>query len=185
MDRIFIPVCLMLLAGITVSGSENCRDDFSGHPWGSWAAQGMVASGSLDKTTGRTAPGALKIAIGPECPRNCSMCFLKRLPVTPGKNYTAIVWYRTSGTDPDVRVSLKFQGLDAKGQFLNNGSYGTNKSDSDEWNRLVYSMRIPAGGSKWDQVKFLLCTLGVSNSAGGEVWFDDFEFQLEEEFEDD
>ena len=46
-------------------------------------------------------------------------------------------------------------------------------------------MRIPAGGSKWDQVKFLLCTLGVSNSAGGEVWFDDFEFQLEEEFEDD
>lgn len=175
----------MFLAGITVSGSENCKDDFSEKPWGSWMAKGMIASGSLDKTTGKTAPGSLKITVGPECPLNSSMCFLKKLPVTPGKNYTATVWYRTSATDPAVRVSLGFQGLDAKGQFLNNGKFGTNKSASGEWNRLIYSMRIPAGKNKWDQAKFLLCTLGVSNTAGGEVWFDDFEFQLEEEFEDD
>jgi len=184
-NRISAFAGLMLLAGAAVSGSENVKDDFSGKPWGSWTANGMIASGTLDRTTGKTAPGALKIAIGPGCPLNCSMCFLKRLPVTPGKNYTASVWYKTAGTDPAVKVSLGFQGLDAKGQFLNNGTYGTNKSASGEWTRLIYSMRVPAGGNKWDQVKFLLCTLGVSNSAGGEVWFDDFEFQLEEEFEDD
>ena len=175
----------LLLAGTAAFAAENYKDDFSKKPWGSWKAKGMIAKGSLDKKVGKTAPGALKITLGPNCPLNRSICFLTRLPVTPGKNYTASVWYKTAGTDPEVKVSLGFQGLDANRKFLNNGVFSTKKSAAGEWTRLIYSMRVPAKGKKWEQAKFLLCTLGVSNSAKGEVWFDDFEFQPDDEDADD
>ena len=174
----------LLLAGTAAFATENCKDDFSKKPWGSWKAKGMIATGSLDKKVGKTAPGALKITVGPDCPLNRSMCFLRRLPITPGKTYTASVWYKTAETAPEVRVSLSFQGLNEKGEFLNNGVRGTRKSAAGEWTRLVYSIQVPEKGNKWDQAKFLLCTLGVSQTAQGEIWFDDFEFQPDEEPED-
>ena len=174
----------LAMTGSLVFCEENYKDDFSKKIWGSWKAKEMIGATSLDKGVGRTAPGALKITVGPDCPTNRSMCFLRRLPITPGKNYTASVWYKTAGTDPEVRVSLSFQGLNAKGDFLNNGVRGTRKSAAGEWTRLVYSIQVPAKGNKWDQAKFLLCTLGVSQTAKGEVWFDDFEFQLDEEPEE-
>ena len=185
MNKISFPFGLLILFCTAAFAEDNLKDDFSGKPWGTWKANGMIASGCLDKTTGRTAPGSLKITLGPDCPLNGSICFIRRLPITPGKSYTASVWYRTKGTDPSVNVSLGFQGLDAKGQFLNNGVYNTKKTASDEWSRLICSVWIPAQGGKWDQAKFLLCTLGVSHSAEGEIWFDDFEFQLDDECEDD
>ncbi len=172
---------VLLLAGICTFASENYKDDFSKKGWGSWKAKDAVSACSLDKTAGRTAPGALKITVGPDCPVNRSTCFLHRLPITPGKNYTASVWYKTAGTDPDAKVSLSFQGLGEKAKFLNNGVYGTKKPAAGEWTRLVYSIRIPAKGKKWEQAKMLLCTLGVSQTAKGEVWFDDFEFQCDDD----
>ena len=178
-------VLSLVLAGSAAFAAENYKDDFSKKPWGSWKAKGMIATGSLDKKVGKTAPGALKITVGPDCPLNRSMCFLRRLPITPGKTYTASVWYKTAETASDVRVSLSFQGLNEKGEFLNNGVFSTKKSAAGEWTRLIYSMRVPAKGKKWEQAKFLLCTLGVSNSANGEVWFDDFEFQPDDEDADD
>ncbi len=174
-------VLALALTGSLVFGSENFKDDFAKKIWGSWKAKDMIGVTSLDKNVGRTAPGSQKITIGPNCPTNRSMCFLRRLPITPGKSYTASVWYKTAGTAPDVRISLSFQGLNEKGEFLNNGVRGTRKSVAGEWTRLVFSIRIPAKGNKWDQAKMLLCTLGVSQTAQGEVWFDDFEFQLDEE----
>lgn len=171
----------LAMTGSLVFGAEDYKDDFSKKIWGSWKAKETIGVTSLDKNVGRTAPGAQKITIGPNCPLNRSICFLRRLPITPGKTYTASVWYKTAGTDPGVRVSLSFQGLNEKGDFLNNGVRGTRKSAAGEWTRLVYSIQIPAKGNKWEQAKMLLCTLGVSQTAQGEVWFDDFEFQPDEE----
>ena len=185
MNEKHVAALVLALAGSVIFGTENFKDDFSGKIWGTWKAKGMIATGSKDKETGRTAPGALKITVGPDCPLNKSMCFLRHLPITPGKSYTASVWYKTNGTDPSVRVSMNFQGQNEKGGFLNNGLYGTHKSAAGEWTRLVYTISIPAKGKKWEQAKMLLCTLSVSGSAKGEVWFDDFEFQVDEDNADE
>lgn len=170
-------IVFAIAAATVVCNAQNIKSDFAKKAWGAWNAAGFIGKSSHDKTVGRTALGSLKITLGPDNPLNRSCCFLYHLPIKPGKSYTASVWYKTKGTAKDVKVSMSFQGLDAKRKFLNNGVRGTRKNANEEWTRLVYSVNVPAKGNKWDQAAFLICTLGASNSAAGEVWFDDFEFQ--------
>ena len=176
-------LALVLSLMVFACFAETIKHDFSKKGWGTWKSKETIAKTSHDKTVGNTAPGSLKITLGPNNPLNKSVCFLSHLPIKPGKNYTASVWYKTNGTAEDIKVSMSFQGLDAKRQFLNNGVYGTKKSAAGEWTRMVYSMKVPEKKIKWDRAAFLICTLSVSNSAEGEVWFDDFEFQ--EDIEED
>ena len=172
-------------AAVFACNAQSIKADFAKKGWGSWKSSATIAKSSHDKTVGRTAPGALKLTVGPKNPLNKSICFLHHLPIKPGKSYTASIWYKTKGTASDVKVSMSFQGLDAKRQFLNNGVRGTSKNASEEWTRLIYSIKIPEKRFKWDKAAFLLCTLGASNTAEGEIWFDDFEFQEDEEDEDE
>lgn len=174
-----------ITAATVICNAQTLKFDFAKKAWGAWKAKGFIGKSSHDKTVGRTAPGAVKITLGPKNPLNRSCCFLYHLPIKPGKSYTASVWYKTKGTADNVRVSMSFQGLNAKRQFLNNGVRGTKKNSAGEWTRLVYSVNVPAKGNKWDQAAFLMCTLGVSNTAEGEVWFDDFEFQEDIDEEDE
>ena len=175
----------LMSAAVIVCHAQTVKDDCTKKGWGSWKSSVTIAKSSHDKTVGRTAPGALKLTIGPKNPLNKSICFLHHLPIKPGKSYTASIWYKTKGTASDVKVSMSFQGLDAKRQFLNNGVRGTSKNAAGEWTRLIYSIKIPEKQFKWDKAAFLLCTLGASNSAEGEIWFDDFEFQEDSEEDDE
>ena len=80
--RLFVLAALVLaLTGSVIFGTENYKDDFSGKIWGTWKAKGMIATGSKDKETGRTAPGALKITVGPDCPLNKSMCSKQHISI--------------------------------------------------------------------------------------------------------
>ena len=95
MNKISFPFGLLILFCTAAFAEDNLKDDFSGKPWGTWKANGMIASGCLDKTTGRTAPGSLKITLGPDCPLNGSICFIRRLPITPGKSYTVFSFFKS------------------------------------------------------------------------------------------
>ena len=152
-------------------------DGFEG--WGNWKSDNSVVQFRHDPDIGHKSPGSLCVILGPEHPMGKSVCFTKHLPVEPAKTYTGLVFVKTEGIDDAASISLGFQGQDEKKKFLGTESLSTRIKGSQvkagEWKRLVYTVRVPSEG-KWESVAQLLCTIGVNNSEKGKVWFDDFQF---------
>ena len=145
--------------------------------WSSWKRPESECSFRFDEKTGYQKPGSLLIELANSNQKKDSGCFLKRFKVSPGKEYTAIVWIKTENLDAGAEVSLTFQYQDANKKFLKlplNKTLTKVNDKKTSWKRLVLTSRISENG-KWAEVKNLLCTLGVKNTTKGKVWFDDFE----------
>lgn len=151
--------------------------DFEG--WGNWNSENSVVQFRQDPGTGRTAPGSLSILLGPDHPEEKSACFTRHFKVQPGQTYTGLVYVKATGIANQAVVSLGFQGQDEKKNFLGTGVQSIHSKGlhfkSGEWKRLVYTIRVPDTG-KWQQAALLLCTMGISHSGHGQIWFDDFLF---------
>jgi hypothetical protein len=170
---------LILFPAFAENVESAFTEDFDG--WGNWKSANSVVQFVHDPDVGRTDPGSLSIILGAGHPDEKSVCFLRRLVVEPSKTYTGLVFVKTEGVNDDATISLGFQGQDAKGNFLGTGVQSTRIKGrlvkSGEWKRLVYTIRVPDTG-KWQNVGRLLCTVGISHSEKGQVWFDDFQFFL-------
>ena len=154
-------------------------DDFSAGKWSEWKAEKAIAKLMHNQELGRQAPGALEIAMGPGNPLNASCCFVRHFAIEPGQTYTALVYVRAKDIAADSKVALGFQGQDEKKHFLGTGVQSARLKGenvpTDGWRRIVLTFIIPETG-KWKKAARLLCTLGLSNTASGQVFFDDFEF---------
>ena len=159
-------------------------DESSARKWSEWKAEKAVATLTHSQELGNKAPGALEITVGPDNPLNAGCCFVRHFAIRPGRTYTALVYVRGNGIAPDSEISLGFQGQDEKRHFLGTGVQSARLKGenvpTDGWKRIVLSFIIPETG-KWEKAAILLCTLGISNAASGQVFFDDFEFLRAEE----
>lgn len=159
-------------------------DDFSAGKWSEWKAEEAIVKFVHNQQLGNKAPGALEITVGPGNPLNAGCCFLRHFTIKPGQTYTALVYVRGRDIAPDSEIALGFQGQDENRQFLGTGvQSAVIKGENvpiDGWKRIVLSFNIPETG-KWEKAALLLCTLGISNAASGQVFFDDFEFFQAEE----
>jgi hypothetical protein len=182
------PLGVMIAGVISMSAwagtTTDFTDDFSAGKWSDWKAEKAIAEFRHNKELGNKAPGALEITVGPDNPLNAGCCFLRHLKIKPGQTYTALVYVRAKDVAPDSKITLGFQGLDAKSNFLGAGVQSTflkgENVPSDSWKRMVLSFKIPETG-KWEKVAILLCTLGIADAASGQAFFDDFEFFQAEE----
>lgn len=154
-------------------------DDFSSDKWSEWKAETAIAKLLHSRTVGNKSPGALEIAVGPANPLSAGCCFLRHFTIKPGRTYTALVYVRGKDLAPDSEIALAFQGQDENRHFLGTGVQSARlkgeNAPVDGWKRIVLSFIIPETG-KWEKGALLLCTLAVSNTASGRVFFDDFEF---------
>lgn len=147
--------------------------------WGQWKAEGAVAKFLHDEKTGHSELGSVSIILGPENSLDKSACFTKHFSVKAGGSYTALVYLKAKDLDKTASISLGFQGQDAKKKFLGTEVRATRllaeQYPEGEWVRLVYTIIIEDTG-RWAQAENLLCTIGISKSSKGQVWFDDFCF---------
>ncbi len=178
-------VILLLTIMVCISWAEDAGvlNDFNADKcqWSYWLAKEANAEFLHAPTDGMDSSGALELKFGNGNSKGA--CFLKHFPVEPGKRYTSTVWVKGSGLSKNTQLSLSFQGLDAKKNFLNNGIFSTFKPASEEWQRLILTFLVPDTG-KWKEVKYLICTLGTKPpSAAGSAFFDDFFFTIDEDEE--
>lgn len=170
---LFYFACSFYAGEVTFSFAK----DFEG--WGQWQAEGAVVKFFHDAETGHSEAGSLSIILGPEAPLDKSVCFTKRLSVKVGGNYTALVYVKVENLEKTATISLAFQGQDAKNKFLGtevrSSRLSAEQCPEGVWVRMVYSI-IVDGNDKWRQAEKLLCTIGVSKSSRGQLWFDDFYF---------
>lgn len=178
-----LPLGVMIAGVISMSAwagaTTDFTDDFSAGKWSDWKAEKAIVKFLHNQELGNKAPGALEITVGPANPPNASCCFLRHLKIKPGQTYTALVYVRAKDIAPDSKITLGFQGQDEKRNFLGTGVQSTflkgENVPIDGWKRMVLSFKIPETG-KWEKTAILLCTLGISDAASGQVFFDDFEF---------
>jgi hypothetical protein len=169
-------VTVTILVGAADSGEYN--DTFSTKQWSHWKKK--IAKGRFlhNKTDGHNGKGCLEIVTTAGNPKTSSFCFLKRFAVKPGKTYNAIVWIKVEKTAPDSIFYLSFQGQDKQKHFLGLTPQSIKLKGNDAplvWKRLVLTFTVPDNG-KWAKVGYLLCTIGMNNTADGRVLFDDFSF---------
>ncbi|OGV78581.1 MAG: hypothetical protein A3K19_32090 [Lentisphaerae bacterium RIFOXYB12_FULL_65_16] len=177
------PLGVMIAAVISMSAwagtGTDFADDFSTGKWSDWKAEGALVTFVHNQQLGNNAPGSLEIAVGPDNPLNAACCFLRHFAIKPGQTYTALVYVRAKDMAPDSEIALGFQCQDEEKHFLGTGVQSTvlkgEQVPGDGWKRMVLSVKILETG-KWEKAAQLLCTLGVSNAASGQAFFDDFEF---------
>jgi hypothetical protein len=162
-----------------VSPSDGYKDGFDSAPWGNWKSEGGIGKFILNPNVGNKAPGALEISLGPNNPLKAGFSFLKALPVKAGKTYNMLIYVQGKNLPADAQIGMNFQGQNTDKAFLGTGVQGAiltgGNVPSDEWKRMVFTFKVPETEA-WKNVGFLLCTLGISNAASGQIFFDDFEF---------
>lgn len=158
---------------------DGYKDGFDTEPWGNWKSDGGIGKFTLNPDVGNKAPGSLEINLGPKNPLNAGFSFLRHFPVKPGKTYNMLVFVQGKNLPADAQIGMSFQGQTADRAFLGTGVQGASLTGgdvpSDEWKRMVFTFKVPET-DVWKNAGLLLCTLGLSNAASGQVFFDDFEF---------
>lgn len=166
-----------------VEGLDEFYDSFAANVWGSWKSTKAKMKFGHDPVVGKKAPGSLKIDVLPgNETKKYSGCATFHLPVVPGKTYTVVVNVKTKDLDPDAKVSLSYQAQDEKQRFLGLPipSRAYTAAECTDWKQIVITRKITNTG-KWAKCRNFLVTLGASGSIKpGTVWFDDFEFFVEE-----
>ena len=170
-----------VIASAIWAGEADVLNDFNTDKcqWSYWVEKEATADFLHAPAGGVGSSGALELKFGPENSKGA--CFLKHFPAKPGTRYTATVQVKGIDLSTGTRLTLAFQGLDGKKDFLNNGIFSTLKPASEEWQRLTLTFLVPDTG-KWKDLMYLICTLGTKPaSASGSAYFDDFTFTTEEE----
>lgn len=175
--------CLAAFLSLAVSGAVCVHESFDTYAWGHWASEKADAKVGHDPSVGRSKPGSGRIRIGGAPGSRGSACLLKTFEVQPGREYTALVWVKAEGLEPSGKVSLSFQGKDAKLRFLGTPViYADRRIDfCRDWKRLVLTFTVPSQG-RWNDCRNLMVTISVPAGKPGVLWADDFEFfETEEE----
>ncbi len=163
-----------------VDGIEEFLDSFAANTWGNWKGAKAKMKFSHDAAVGKKAPGSLKIE---QLANSASSgCATKHIPVVPGKTYTLTVFAKTKGLDPKTKISLSFQAQTKDFKFLGLAipSRSYNAEECSDWKQIVLTYKVPNTG-RWANCRTLLVTLGLGTSkVPGTVWFDDFEFFVDE-----
>lgn len=166
-----------------ISPKDSNKGSFDSEAWANWKSDEGIGKFLLNTEVGNKALGALEIKLGPNNPVKAGFVFLKQFPVKSGKSYSFQVYVQGKNLPAVAEVSMSFQGQTADMKFLGTGVQGTKligeNIPSDEWKRMVFTFKIPETAD-WKNVGLVLCTLGISNAASGQIFFDDFEF-IEEE----
>lgn len=175
-------ITLLSLLLFSVATAGEIKDDFSkdmkASKWSYWKAAKAVAVFSHNAVVGNQAPGCLELKYGPG--NTGGACFLKRIPIQPGKTYNAVVYMKGEGLPAGTKCSLAFQGLDENKKFINYSVVSSKREVTAAWQRMVLTFKVPTEKYNWDKARFLLCTLGTGKAREGSVFFDDFEFFEEE-----
>lgn len=172
---------LMALSGAILAGEADVMNDFNADKcqWSYWLAKEAGADFLYAPMDGVDSSGALELKFSGDNSKGA--CFLKHFPAEPGKRYTSTVWVRGIGLSAGTQLTLAFQGLDGKEDFLNNGIFSTSKPASEEWQRLTLTFLVP-DTDKWKELKHLICTLGTKPpSASGSAYFDNFTFTTDDD----
>lgn len=178
-----ISLWLMVISCAVLAGEGDVRNDFNADKcqWSFWLAKEASADFLYAPTGGVDSSGALELKFGGDNSKGA--CFLKHFPAEPGKRYTSTVRVRGIGLSAGTLLTLSFQGLNDKKDFLNNGIFSTSKPASEEWQRLTLTFLVPDTG-KWKELKHLICTLGTKpSSASGSAYFDNFTFTTDNDEE--
>lgn len=159
-------------------------DSFTVNNWGSWHTHKSKLRFSIDPEVGKKAPGSYKIEVLPENTlKRYSGSATRHIPVIPGKTYTLSVFAKAKGLDPDALISLSMQALNIEHQFISNLAIPRRSYKVEEcrdWRHIIVTYRIPTTG-RWANCRNILVTLSTSRSTTpGTVWFDDFEFFIDE-----
>ncbi len=158
--------------------SIKTNDDFSYRKWSSWQSSNSKGEFLHNKKQGHKAGGCTEIRTEQSNPKKSSFCFLKRVPAAPGDNCIVKIWVKVLKSEPDSVFSLGIQAQDEKRHFLGLPPKSVKIKGADthgKWQELTLQYTIPQKG-KWAKTKFLLCTVGMSNTGNGRVFFDDFSF---------
>ncbi|OPY85666.1 MAG: hypothetical protein A4E71_01964 [Smithella sp. PtaU1.Bin162] len=174
--EITIPSRSFLLVAFPPKSFYPVIDDCSSRSWGAWSSEGAKVDFSLDMDNGHQKKGSLLIQVSPDTPDKSSFCFTKKIPVRPGKTYNAKIFVKTQNVFSSAKIAMAFQGQDSNGLFLGVPPQSAELSTlcDGKWEELNLRFNIPEKG-KWSETCNLLVTLGVQNTKGGKVWFDDFE----------
>lgn len=165
-----------------VDMSKNYKDNFDAFGWSFWKGNGTKVSPKYDPKEGHEAKGSASIVVEAGNDKGRSGSLMRRFPVQPGKEYTLLVFVKSSGLSSDASIGLNLQGQNAQNKFLGTGVQGTKikAEDCRDWKRMAFTYRIPTTG-KWQNCSSILVTLTAGGSQPGTVWFDDFEIFCNDE----
>ena len=157
--------------------SKNYKDSFDALGWSFWKANDTKVTPKFDPKEGHEAKGSASIIVEEGNDKGKSGSLMRRFPVRPGKEYTLVVFVKSSGVSDNSTIGLNLQGQNAQNRFLGTGVQGTKikAEDCRDWKRMVFTYRIPSTG-KWQNCAAILVTLTAGGTQPGTVWFDDFEF---------
>lgn len=136
--------------------------DEMGTIWRSWKLPGSKSDFTRDNQVGRSSPGSLKMQA-----QGSGGCFMKFLPVQPGRTYNATVYAKRE--TPGL-AKITFQGKDEANEFIKMPLQSAQAEVGAQWQKLELRFTIPNTGA-WAKGCLLLISLGGDD---GTTWFDDF-----------
>jgi len=131
--------------------------------WSVW--QQTPGSGRLWRDTGTVHLGKLSAALtGGEC-----MCYVTRVPVTPGKRYAGWAWGRAGNVTPPHRTTFEIRWNDAQGRwYATDRQVAVEVAKAGEWTRLTAGATAPESSAS-----AILLLVGYGIKDNDTVWFDD------------
>ena len=142
-------------------------DDMS-RMWGAWQKKGGDTLFSLDSASGSPQRPCLMM----QSQNQGGGCFLKQVPVIPGKRYVLTIEYRQDPGGEGVSLSIQAR----KGNtFLGMPPIRSRGAFSPAWKTLRLSYTVPAEG-KWKECDTLLVTLGGAGKHT-KTYFDNFRME--------
>jgi hypothetical protein len=142
--------------------------------WGSWKSDKALGEFFQDVQVKRERETSMAIFASPNTPDNSAFCYSQLIDAKAGQRVIAKVWVQTAELTPNSKVTLAFQGKDAKyvvvappvATEIAENTYG-------QWRELTLDFTIPATG-QWATTEHIMSTIGITKTTGGKVWFADF-----------
>ena len=105
--------------------------------------------------------------------KNPGGCFLKNLPVTPGKTYIFSVMAKKSVAADKIALAIQAR---TGNRFSGLPPVSTAVNADGKWQKLTLKFTVPTTG-KWGKSDGVMVTLGGGRTADCTIIFDDFKVE--------
>ena len=177
MKRLVIAAFFVFSAAVF---AQDAADDFARDTWLKWHSSGTKVQYKHLPDQGVDASPALAVVLLPDNPADKSGSILRKFPVDPGCFYRVKISARALKADPDVKVDISMQALNADGKIVR-VIKSLKKTVGTQWQEFSFLGDVP-GSAAGLQIVF-----SAGNTRDNMVIFDDFaleKFDVDQRFAD-